>query len=94
MRPIQPLTPVGRDRALNRLRRLSVGAGIGSLVAVGGLSVVAAASYSGRASTAAVAVSTSSSTALSASATANQAAATAAPTSAPTAAPVVTSGGS
>jgi hypothetical protein len=100
----QPLTPAARDRALGRLGRVTAGSGIGALLAVGGFSYVAAASYSGKqvtAPTAAAATSTaaaSSATATpSSTATATAAptvAPTTAPTAAPTAAPVVVSGGS
>ena len=53
------LTPIQRDRGLQRLRRLTFGATAGALVAVVGVGYVAAASYAGKTS------STSSSTALS-----------------------------
>lgn len=100
----RPLTPTDRDRALARLRRLSLGAGISSLVAVGGIGYAAAASYAGKhiTATSPVAAATGPITTASAGATASQSAATAAPTvqaaaaptPAPTAAPVVTTGGS
>jgi cellobiose-specific phosphotransferase system component IIC len=95
-----PLTPGDRDRALGLLRRISVSAGIGSLVAVGGLGYAAAASYSGKQMTAsttvaavASATSTPSTTAASAATAAPTVAATPAPVAA-TAPPVAVSGGS
>src|SRR5438552_17054015 len=44
------LTPTQRDRGLERLRRLTFGATAGALVAVVGVSYVAAASYAGTSS--------------------------------------------
>src|SRR5438067_7170 len=44
------LTPTQRDRGLERLRRLTFGATAGALVAVVGISYVAAASYAGTSS--------------------------------------------
>src|SRR5260370_34577782 len=44
------LTPIQRDRGLQRLRRLTFGATAGALVAVVGVSYVAAASYAGKSS--------------------------------------------
>ena len=44
------LTPTQRDRGLERLRRLTVGATAGALVAVVGVGYVAAASYAGKSS--------------------------------------------
>ncbi len=101
MKPAEPrpLTPRDRDRALGLLRRISVSAGVGSLVAVGGLSYAAAASFSGKqvASTTVAAISTAtptpSATVASAATTAPTVAATPAPAAA-TAPPVATSGGS
>jgi len=84
-----PLTPPDRDRALARLGRITAGTGIGALIAVGGFSYVAAASYSGKqvkASTVAAVATTA--------AAAPTVAPMAAPTVAPTAAPVVVTGGS
>ncbi len=94
-----PLTPRDRDRALGLLRRISVSAGVGSLVALGGLSYAAAASYSGKqvASTTVDAISTAtptpSATASSAATSEPTVAATPAP-AATTAPSVATSGGS
>jgi hypothetical protein len=54
-----PLTPPDRDRALARLGRLTTGTGIGAMIAVGGFSYVAAASYSGKHITASTAAAAS-----------------------------------
>lgn len=44
------LTPIQRDRGVQRLRRLTFGATAGALVAVVGASYIAAASYAGKSS--------------------------------------------
>lgn len=44
-----PHTPGSRDRALARLRRLTVGSILGSVVALGAFATAAALSYSGKA---------------------------------------------
>lgn len=92
------LTPIQRDRGLQRLRRLTFGATVGALVAVVGVSYVAAASYAGKSA------STSTSTALnttttttdnSSSTTSNSLQpATQAPTTGSSGSGTVTSGGS
>lgn len=92
------LTPIQRDRGLQRLRRLTFGATAGALVAVVGVSYVAAASYAGKSA------STSTSTALnttttttdnSSSTTSNSLQpATQAPTTGSSGSGTVTSGGS
>lgn len=100
MRKAEPLDPRDRDRALARLGRVTAGTGLGALIAVGGFSYVAAASYSGKqvaSSTVTTVATTSAAAAASATAAATvapTAAPTVAPTAAPTAAPVVVSGGS
>src|SRR5207245_820730 len=58
--PMKSLTPIQRDRSLERLRKLTFGAAAGSMMALLGISYVAAASYAGKSSS-------SSSTALNAS---------------------------
>ena len=45
---MKALTPIDRDRGLQRLRRLTFGAAAGALMAVLGISYVAAASYAGK----------------------------------------------
>ncbi|HYS01508.1 MAG TPA: hypothetical protein VET82_04075 [Candidatus Eisenbacteria bacterium] len=45
---MKALTPTDRDRGLQRLRRLTFGAAAGALMAVLGISYVAAASYAGK----------------------------------------------
>ena len=92
------LTPIQRERGLQRLRRLTFGATAGALVAVVGVSYVAAASYAGKSA------STSASTALnttttttdnSSSTTSNSLQpATQAPTTGSSGSGTVTSGGS
>ncbi len=44
-----PHTPGSRDRALARLRRLTIGSVLGSVVALGAFATAAALSYSGKA---------------------------------------------
>src|SRR5947209_12164874 len=61
------ITPTQRDRGLQRLRRLTVGAATGATMALLGISYVAAASYAGK---------TSSSTALNSSSSTTSAATT------------------
>ena len=56
------LTPAQRDRGLQRLRRLTFGATAGGLIAVVGVSYVAASSYAGKASSGRTALSTTTST--------------------------------
>jgi cytochrome c oxidase assembly factor CtaG len=45
---MKALTPIERDRGLQRLRRLTFGVAAGALMAVLGISYVAAASYAGK----------------------------------------------
>jgi len=96
----QPLTPPDRDRALARLGRVTTGTGIGALLAVGGFSYVAAASYSGKHVTTSTVAPVASMATPSASATTDTATGapivvpTVAPAAAPTAPPVAVSGGS
>ena len=98
------LTPTQRDRGLERLRRLTLGATAGALVAVVGVGYVAAASYAGKSSTNASATAAntttsttttdSSSNSSSSSSSSSLQAATQAPTTGSRGSGTVTSGGS
>jgi len=92
------LTPIQRDRGLQRLRRLTFGATAGALVAVVGVSYVAAASYAGKSSSnaAGTALNTTTTTTDNSSSTSSNSLqpATQAPTTGSSGSGTVTSGGS
>lgn len=85
------LTPIDRDRALHRLRGLTLGTAVAAVLAVSGMGYVAAASYAGKSSTSS---STSTPSAGSSSSTSSLQTTTQAPTTASSGTAVVTSGGS
>jgi len=90
------LTPIQRDRGLQRLRRLTFGATAGALVAVVGVSYVAAASYAGKSSATAASTTTSTTTTADSSSTSSSTSLqpTQAPTTGSSGSGTVTSGGS
>ena len=93
------LTPIQRDRGLQRLRRLTFGATAGALVAVVGVGYVAAASYAGKTSSSSTALSTTTSTTTTTNSSSTSSsnslqAPTQAPTTGSSGSGTVTSGGS
>jgi hypothetical protein len=92
------LTPIQRDRGLQRLRRLTFGATAGALVAVVGVSYVAAVSYAGKSSSnsTGTALNSTTTTADNSSSTSSSSLqpATQAPTTGSSGSGTVTSGGS
>jgi len=93
------LTPIQRDRGLQRLRRLTFGATAGALVAVVGVGYVAAASYAGKTSSSSTALSTTPSTTTTTNSSSTSSsnglqAPTQAPTTGSSGSGTVTSGGS
>lgn len=96
------MTPLDRDRGLQRLRRLTIGATAGALLATTGISYVAAASYAGKsasstASTTASSTTTASTTSSSTTATTSSStvqSATTTPRTGSSGSGLVTSGGS
>jgi hypothetical protein len=90
------LTPIQRDRGVQRLRRLTFGATAGALVAVVGVSYVAAASYAGKSPATTASTTTSMTTSADSSSTSSSTSLqpTQAPTTGSSGSGTVTSGGS
>ncbi|HEV3462340.1 MAG TPA: hypothetical protein VG413_09880 [Candidatus Dormibacteraeota bacterium] len=90
------LTPIQRDRGVQRLRRLTFGATAGALVAVVGVSYVAAASYAGNSPATTASTTTSTTTTADSSSTSSSTSLqpTQAPTTGSSGSGTVTSGGS
>jgi hypothetical protein len=93
MKHARPLSPADRDRAVARLRTITVGTTVAAIAALGGFASIAAASYRGEATTDAVTAAVTTSGQTTTATTTDQSSATSAPTTAPTvtAAPTVTS---
>lgn len=90
------LTPIQRDRGVQRLRRLTFGATAGALVALVGVSYVASASYAGKSSDTTASTTTSTTTTTDSSSTSSSTSLqpTQAPTTGSSGSGTVTSGGS
>jgi hypothetical protein len=93
MAPQHPTSPQGRDLALRRLRRLTLGAAIGSLAAVAGLGTLAAATYSGHTKTSATTSATQSSSGSSDSSSGSTSSSGSSTLQSPSQAPASASGG-